>query len=162
MTTWRSQQTHIGVDDMRSEVFISTLVLPLLKDKARSVMLETSPSASKLCWCQVPVPKELEAERVCVLHFILTTEHDCADLRRETAMGRSTAVRQTEIANYVKATALKLTEVATGRMRLSDELKKRILTTLLILMNLQESIDRSANRAGAAVRELRSAMVVPG
>jgi hypothetical protein len=46
-------------------------------------------------------------------------------------------------------------------VRLSDELKKRILTTFLTLMNLQESIDRSANRAGA-VRELRTPIVVPG
>jgi hypothetical protein len=122
-------------------------------------MSETSPSPNCVCWCQVAVPQELEAERVCALHFILTIEHDCADLRRETALGRSTPARQAEIANYVKATALKLTEVATGRVRLSDELKKRVLTTLLILMNLQESIDRSANRAAAAVRELRPVVV---
>jgi len=49
--------------------------------------------------------------------------------------------------------------VATGRMRLSDELKKRILTTFLTLMNAQESLDRSANRS---MRELRTPIVVPG
>jgi hypothetical protein len=83
-------------------------------------MPEASPSPSCVCWCQLPVPQELEAERVCALHFILTIEHDCADLRRETAMGRSTPARQGEIANYIKATAIKLTEVATGRVRLSE------------------------------------------
>jgi hypothetical protein len=124
-------------------------------------MTEPNPTQIRLCWCQVPVPQELETECLCVLHFILGIEHDCADLRRETAMGKTSPARQSEIANYVKTTAMKLTEVATGRLRLSDELKKRILTTFLTLMNLQESIDRSANRAGA-VRELRTPIVVPG
>jgi hypothetical protein len=118
--------------------------------------------SSSQCWCQVPVPQELQAEHLCVVHFILAIEHDCSDLRRETAMGKTTEERQSEIARYVKTTAMRLTEVATGRLRLSDELKKRILTTLLTLMNLQESLDRSANRSGS-VRELRAAPIaVPG
>jgi hypothetical protein len=123
--------------------------------------MEPSSSQSGLCWCQVPVPQELQAERLCVLHFILGIEHDCAELRRETAMGKTSEARQSEIASYVKTTALRLTQVATGRLRLSDELKKRILTTFLTLMNLQESLDRSANRSGS-VRELRTPVVVAG
>jgi hypothetical protein len=93
------------------------------------------------------------------VHFILGIDHDCADLRRETAMGKTSPERQAEIAAYVKATAMKLTEVATSRMRLSDELKKRILTTFLTLMNLQESLDRSNNRV-TSIRELRAGMAV--
>jgi hypothetical protein len=121
--------------------------------------MEPSSSQWGLCWCQVPVPQELQAERLCVVHFILGIEHDCAELRRETAMGKTSAERQAEIAGYVKTTAMRLTEVATGRLRLSDELKKRILTSFLTLMNLQESLDRSANRSGS-VRELRTPIVV--
>jgi hypothetical protein len=45
-------------------------------------------------------------------------------------------------------------------MRLTDDYKKRILTTFLTLMNLQESLDRAANRA-PSIRELRT-VVVPG
>jgi hypothetical protein len=118
-------------------------------------MPETLSSHTNLCWCQIPIPQELETERLCVLHFILGVDHDCADLRRETAMGKTSPERQAEIAQYVKATAFRLTEVATSRTRLSDEFKKRILTTFLTLMNLQESLDRSANRAGT-MRELRA------
>ena len=81
-------------------------------------------------------------------------------MRRETAQGRSNATRQSEIAAYVKTTAMKLTQVATGRMRLTDDYKKRILTTFLTLMNLQESLDRAANR-NPSIRELRT-IVVPG
>ncbi|MFY9529906.1 MAG: hypothetical protein WAR24_13430 [Candidatus Acidiferrales bacterium] len=48
---------------------------------------------------------------------------------------------------------MKLSRVATGSVRLPDELKRRVLSTLLTLMNLQESLDRSVNRW---VPELRS------
>jgi hypothetical protein len=119
-----------------------------------------SHNQSGLCWCQTPVPQELEEEHLCVLHFILSIEQDCAGFRRETAQGRTSAPRQSEIASYVKATAMRLTEVATGRVRLPDEVKKRILTTLLTLMNLQESLDRSANRGG--LRELRPSAALAG
>ena len=121
-------------------------------------MLQPIPSQNGLCWCQVPVPQELNDAHLCVIHFIISIDHDCADLRREVAQGKATTERQLEIASYVKATAMKLTEVATSRLRLSDELKKRILTTFLTLMNLQESLDRSANRA-SVIRELRPAIV---
>jgi hypothetical protein len=123
-------------------------------------MVEPTLSENRLCWCQVPVPQELRDECLCVVHFIIGIDHDCADLRREVAMGKTSPSRQSEIVAYVKETAMKLTEVATGRVRLSDELKKRVLTTLLTLMNLQESLDRSANRA-TPIRELRT-VVVPG
>jgi hypothetical protein len=121
-------------------------------------MLQPIPTQNGLCWCQVPVPRELDDEHLCVIHFLIAIDHDCADLRREVAQGKTSIDRQSEIASYVKATAMKLTEVATGRLRLSDELKKRILTAFLTLMNLQESLDRSANRA-SLIRELRAAVM---
>ena len=121
-------------------------------------MLQPISTQNGLCWCQVPVPQELNDEHLCVIHFIHGIDHDCADLRREVAQGKTSVERQFEIAAYVKTTAMKLTEVATGRLRLSDELKKRILTTFLTLMNLQESLDRSANRA-SLIRELRPAVM---
>jgi hypothetical protein len=45
-------------------------------------------------------------------------------------------------------------------MRLTDDYKKRILTSFLTLTNLRESLDRAANRA-ATFLELRT-IVVPG
>jgi hypothetical protein len=79
-------------------------------------------------------------------------------MRRETAVGRASATRQAEIANYVTAAAVKLSYVATGNLRLSDELKKRILTTLLTLMNVRESLERAANRYVPELRATRSAV----
>lgn len=123
-------------------------------------MSQSVPGESRLCWCQVPVPQELSDVCLCVHHFLIDIDRDCADLRREVAQGKTHVERQFEIASYVKTTAMKLTEVATSRLRLSDELKKRILTALLTLMNLQESLDRSSNRA-TLIRELRPA-IIPG
>jgi hypothetical protein len=89
------------------------------------------------------VPAELEAEKLCVLHFLLSVEHTCAGMRRETVVGGSSAVRRSEIAAGVKATAEKLSHIAVISPPLTDEMKKRVLTTFLTLMNLQESLDRS-------------------
>jgi hypothetical protein len=121
-------------------------------------MSEPRSASASLCWCQVAVPQELETELLCVQHFLLGIEHDCAELRRETAQGRTDPTRQSEIVSYVKTTAMKLTQVATGRTRLTDDYKRRILTTFLTLMNLQESLERAANRY-PAIRELRTVAV---
>lgn len=109
-------------------------------------MPEISPHGSCLAGCQSTVPLELAVEHVCVLHFLSRIERACAEMRRESALDRLSPARRSEIADYVKATAMKLSCVATGSLRLSDELKKRVLTTFLTLMNLQESLDRSASR----------------
>jgi len=96
--------------------------------------------------CRAAVPRELEAESICVLHFLLSIESACTDMRREAAMELATPVRRREIESYIKATALKLSDVATSNTRMTDDLKKRVLTTFLTLMNLQESIERSSTR----------------
>lgn len=105
-----------------------------------------APGVSCKRGCKAAVPKELETESICVLHFVLGIENTCNEMRREAAMELATAVRRCEIESYVKATALKLSDVSTSSTRLSDELKKRVLTTFLTLMNLQESLDRSSRR----------------
>lgn len=97
---------------------------------------------SRLPGCQGRVPPELEVERVCVFHFILGVEQTCTQMRHEIARGSASTVRQSEIATYLQTTAAKLSCVTTGSVRLSDELKKRALTTLLTLMILRESLDR--------------------
>jgi hypothetical protein len=92
------------------------------------------------------VPAVLEAERLCVLHFILSVDYAYSEIRRETALDRASTARRLEMADYIKATAMKLTQIATGSARLTDDMKKRFLTTFLTLMNLQEDIDRSTSR----------------
>jgi hypothetical protein len=103
--------------------------------------------------CKAPVPAELKTEGLCVLHFLLDTEEACAKMRHETATGCLLDTRRTEIETYAATSATKLACFATGRLRLTDEMKKRVLTTFLTLMILRENLDRSSGRTA---RELRN------
>jgi hypothetical protein len=94
--------------------------------------------------CGAAVPEELESEVVCVSHFLLAAENVCMAFRRETIPGGPDAPRRTEIHDYVASSAMKLARLGTGTVRLSDETKKRILTTFLTLMILRENLDRDA------------------
>jgi len=109
-------------------------------------MTENRQDPTCLPGCHSPVPEELEAERLCALHFMLNVERVCAGMRRETVIGGCTTARRLEIRNYVRSTAEKLSHVAVVSPSLSDEMKKRVLTTFLTLMNLQESLERSSQR----------------
>ena len=95
--------------------------------------------------CGTLVPAELETEGFCVPHFLLSAEKACTDIRRETAAGDSNATQRGEFESYVVASAVKLALIGTGRVRLSDEIKKRVLTTFHTLMLLRENLDRAAN-----------------
>src|ERR1700690_2892157 len=109
-------------------------------------MTSTNSPRSCLLGCKASIPRELATEQICVQHYILGIENECSVMRREAAMEGANIARRREIESYIKTTALKLSDVATGSARLSDDLKKRVLTTMLTLMNLQESLDRSAAR----------------
>jgi hypothetical protein len=120
------------------------------------------PSQNRTCrsGCSAPVPQELGAESLCAQHFILAIEQACTDMRREAAMERASSTRRLEIERYVKTTAVRLSEVATGS-RLSDDVKKRVLTAFLTLMNLQESVERSTTRFVEIRPPQRSVPVIP-
>ncbi len=92
--------------------------------------------------CKESVPLELEPERVCVLHFVASVEQTCADMRRETALGKASRERCDEIERYISERGEKLVRVATSGHRLSGQLKNRVLSLFLILMNLRENLDR--------------------
>jgi hypothetical protein len=106
-----------------------------------------SKSSNQCCapGCGTLVPGELETEGFCVPHFLLSAEKSCTEMRRETALGGSNATRRVELENYVATSAVKLALIGTGSVRLSDEIKKRVLTTFLTLMILRENLDRPVN-----------------
>lgn len=95
--------------------------------------------------CGTLVPAELETEGFCVPHFLISAEKACTEIRREAAKGESSNTRRAEFQTYVAASAMKLALIGTGSLRLSDEIKKRVLTTFLTLMILRENLDRPAN-----------------
>ena len=96
--------------------------------------------------CKFVAPAALESEPLCVLHFTIQVERTCAEMRRETALGKASHTRQVEIIEYISEHGAMLARVATSGLHLADEMKARILNTFLTLMNLRENLDRAALR----------------
>jgi hypothetical protein len=97
--------------------------------------------------CKNDVPAALAEPQVCILHFTLSLESACAGMRRETALGNAPHERQREIMKFITEQGEKLARVATSGLHLTDDLKARILSTFLTLMNLRENLDRSNMRS---------------
>ena|SRR5579862_102591 len=121
-------------------------------------------SSRKCCMpgCGGAVPEELETDTLCVSHFLSTAENACAAIRREAIPGGPDAPRRVEIENFVAASAIKLARIGTGTARLTDETKKRVLTTFLTLMILRENLERTncfQPRRAAAKAETPSELV---
>jgi hypothetical protein len=102
--------------------------------------------------CKAVVPAGLAAEHQCILHFTLFIEQECAEVRRETALGKSSHEQQMEFMDKIASRGSKLVHVATTGFPMSDEIKARILSTLLTLMNTRENMDRAAMRQSALRR----------
>jgi hypothetical protein len=96
--------------------------------------------------CKGQVPAALEAVRMCMLHFTLKVENDCAQMRRETVYGKTPHGRQVEIIRYIADHGEMLARASTSGIHLADEMKARVLNTFLTLMNLRENLDRAALR----------------
>jgi len=103
-------------------------------------------TACKENGCKGQVPAALEQARLCVLHFTLKVENDCAQMRRETVYGKTPRARQVEIIEYIAEHGEMLARASTSGLPLADEMKARILNTFLTLMNLRENLDRAALR----------------
>ena len=96
--------------------------------------------------CKHDVPAPLAEQKMCVLHFTLSLEGTCAEMRRETALGNAPYTRQREIMGYITENGERLARVATSGLHMTDDLKARVLSTFLTLMNLRENLDRAALR----------------
>jgi hypothetical protein len=96
--------------------------------------------------CKHDVPAALAEMKVCILHFTLSLESSCAEMRRETALGNTPQERQTEIMRFITTNGESLARVATSGLHLTDDLKARVLSTFLTLMNLRENLDRASLR----------------
>jgi hypothetical protein len=105
---------------------------------------------SELCHvggCKQDVPAALVEQKVCVHHFTLSLEASCAEMRRETALGNTPHSRTMEIMGFITEHGERLARVATSGLHLTDDLKARVLSTFLTLMNLRENLDRASMRS---------------
>ena len=127
-------------------------------DFGRAVMLSRSvavydtiprqamPTNCQITGCKSTAPAALAEQQLCVLHYTLSIEGNCAEMRRETAMGNAPHERLKEIMKFLTENGERLARVATSGMSLTDDLKARILSTFLTLMNLRENLDRASMR----------------
>ena len=104
-------------------------------------------TACKVTGCKTDSPPALAEQQLCVLHFTLAIEASCAEMRRETALGNAPHERQREIMRFITENGERLARVATSGLHLTDDLKARILSTFLTLMNLRENLDRANMRS---------------
>lgn len=122
--------------------------------RARNGYLSSQPqiarsmaTSCKVTGCKNDSPPALAEQQVCVLHFTLSIEGSCAEMRRETALGNAPHERQKEIMRFITDNGERLARVATSGLHLTDDLKARILSTFLTLMNLRENLDRANMRS---------------
>jgi len=104
-------------------------------------------TSCQIAGCKNDAPPALTEQRLCVLHFTLALETNCSEMRRETALGNAPHERQREIMKFITEHGEILARVATSGLHLTDDLKARILSTFLTLMNLRENLDRSNMRS---------------
>lgn len=98
------------------------------------------------------VPGGFAGDRLCILHYTLFVEQECAEMRRESALGKNSHERQNELMGKIADRGEAMVRVATSGFAMSDELKARILSTLLTLMNTRENLDRAVMRQSAQRR----------
>jgi hypothetical protein len=120
--------------------FLPEVLLPLLVDTKM-------PNPCQIAGCKSSAPAALDEQKLCVLHYTLSLEGNCSEMRRETALGNAPHERQREIMRFITESGEKLARVATSGMPLTDDLKARILSTFLTLMNLRENLDRANMRS---------------
>jgi hypothetical protein len=89
---------------------------------------------------------------MCVLHYTLFVEQECSEMRRESNLGNVSHERQLEFMDRIASRGENLVRVATSGFSMTDEIKARVLSTLLTLMNCRENMDRAAMRQSALRR----------
>jgi len=105
--------------------------------------------------CFAPVPSELSTEQLCALHFTHSIEASCSQIRRDVVMGRITLEGHGLVAQTMKRYSATLALLVTGKQRLADDVKKRMLTTFWTLMIVQETLCRHAEELAEAEAKKR-------
>jgi len=93
--------------------------------------------------CRGTVPRVLEPERLCLLHFLRQLDAQCSEIRRETLLGGLDGRRRVEINEFLSTRAIVLAQLATSGTRLRDDTRPCLLSVFLTLINVCERVARS-------------------
>ncbi len=105
------------------------------------------PTTCQISGCKNDAPAVISEHRLCLLHFRSLWKpvaRKCAGKPRSVTRPHE---RQREIMAFITTNGESLARVATCGLHLTDDLKARILSTFLTLMNLRENLDRANMRS---------------
>src|SRR5262245_64490859 len=91
--------------------FPAPLLLPISVVSADTDM----PISCQIAGCKNTTPHALEEQKLCVLHYTLSLEGSCSEMRRETALGNTPHERQREIMRFITESGERLARVEIGR-----------------------------------------------
>ena len=109
------------------------------------------PEKCRVMGCPERVPLQFADVRMCIFHFTGFVEEECAQIRRETALGNASHERQAEFIKKIVGRGEMLARVVTDGSPKSEQMKTRIVNTVLTLINCRENMDRAALRHAASV-----------
>jgi hypothetical protein len=115
----------------------------------------------KDCFCKSPVPAGFKSEGLCVEHFVRKVEAECETIRRQALLRTLDRERQAEVRKLLSGNALELVRLGTGGLRLTDETRRHILNTVLMLMNASERVARLGRDAAVLEAPERPAGIAP-
>jgi hypothetical protein len=92
--------------------------------------------------CRGSVPKVLEQEKLCPLHFLRQMEAQCSEIRRETLLGGIDGRRRAEVGEFLSTRAMILAQLATSGTQLRDDTRPFLLSVFLTLINVCERLAR--------------------
>src|SRR5258706_9795814 len=92
-------------------------------------------TSCQITGCKNDTPPALAEQRFCVLHFTLTLETSCSEMRRETALGNAPQERQRESKKVITEEGGSPGRGAANGADPAEDLEGGILSTFLTLMN---------------------------
>src|SRR5258708_37152697 len=82
-------------------------------------------SSCQITGCKNDTPPALAEQRFCVLHFTLTLETGCSEMRRETALGNAPQERHRANIKFITENGERLARAATSRLQPAGDPKAR-------------------------------------
>src|SRR5256886_14424401 len=100
-------------------------------------------TSCQIAGCKNDTPAALAEQRLCVLHFTLSLEASCSEMRRGNALGEAPQEGQRGNMEFITEHGGRLARVGTGGLQLSDGPKGRMPGAFLALIELRGNLHPS-------------------